>query len=197
MAARGLLLCPSSRDRTRRPASASWIGGAMAWIARGRRRGLGDQALMRGFVPHVRVSSGAAPRLRTGVDASIGHLQSSGVPLPRLRPRRCTMFVASLGRIPPRLHGVSRRDCAPTATADASSAMTESGASAAANPHSAVGRKRRDLLMANLLGSFGARPSSLSRPAGPCGPQQARNKLRRAAMVSSPGATASHLRGFR
>src|SRR5271166_1606313 len=51
--------------------------------AQGWGRGLldvGDQALMRGFVPHVRVSSGAAPRLRTGVDASIGHLQSSEFP---------------------------------------------------------------------------------------------------------------------
>ena len=77
-------------------------GSAERWrwmIAQGWGRGLldvGDQALIRGFVPHVRVSSGAAPRLRTGVDASIGHLQSSGVPLPRLHPRRCAMFVASL-----------------------------------------------------------------------------------------------------
>src|SRR5260370_1616271 len=66
-------------------------------IAQGWGRGLldvGDQALMRVFVPHVRISSGAAPRLRTGVDALIGHLQSSGVPLPRLHPRRCAMFVA-------------------------------------------------------------------------------------------------------
>jgi hypothetical protein len=96
-------------------------GSAERWrgmIAQGWGRGLldvGDQALMRGFVPHVRVSSGAAPRLRTGVDVSIGHLQSSGIPLPRLHPRRCAMFVASFCRIPPRLRGVSQRDRAPIA----------------------------------------------------------------------------------
>jgi hypothetical protein len=70
-----------------------------AMIAQGWGRGpldVGDQALMRGFEPQFRVSSGALPRLRTGVDLLIGHLQSSGIPLPRLRPRRCAMFVVSL-----------------------------------------------------------------------------------------------------
>src|SRR5260370_21707143 len=105
-------------------------------IAQGWGRGLldvGDQALMRVFIPHVRISSGAAPRLRTGVDASIGHLQSSGVPLPRLHPRRCAMFVASvlvLSLLSWR--GVGRRDCAPVTIVVASSR------SRSALPHGAV-----------------------------------------------------------
>jgi hypothetical protein len=37
--------------------------------------------------------SGAVLGLRTGVDRLIGHTATAGIPLPWLRPRRCTMSV--------------------------------------------------------------------------------------------------------
>lgn len=54
---------------------------------------VGDQALIRGFKPQFRDSSGAVRCLRAGVDRLIGHKAISGIPLPWLRPRRCTIFV--------------------------------------------------------------------------------------------------------
>src|SRR5580704_18985915 len=57
---------------------------------------VGDQALMRGSKPQFRISSGAVRCLRTGVDQVIGHKARSGVPLPWLRPRHCTMFVCRI-----------------------------------------------------------------------------------------------------
>src|ERR1700680_739487 len=48
---------------------------------------------MRGFEPQRRMFVWGCPCLRAGVDLAIGHKAESGVPLPWLRPRRCTMFV--------------------------------------------------------------------------------------------------------
>jgi hypothetical protein len=39
--------------------------------------------------------SGAVLSLRTGVDRLIGHTATAGIPLPWLRPRRCTISVIS------------------------------------------------------------------------------------------------------
>lgn len=60
---------------------------------------VGEQALIRGLdtaVPFVRLG-----RLGSGVNQRIGHIVSSGVPLPWLRPRCCTidvLVVPVLGR---------------------------------------------------------------------------------------------------
>src|SRR2546430_15213736 len=53
---------------------------------------VGQQALIRG-VSHVRMFVWGCPCLRTGVDLSIGLTAQTGIPLPWLRPRRCTKFV--------------------------------------------------------------------------------------------------------
>ena len=53
---------------------------------------VGDQALIRGFKPQFRGSSGAVRCLRAGVDRLIGHKATSGIPLPWDRPPRWTIF---------------------------------------------------------------------------------------------------------
>lgn len=50
---------------------------------------VGDPSLIRGFA-HIRIFVRGFPCLRTGVDLAIGLRAPSGVPLPWLRPRRCT-----------------------------------------------------------------------------------------------------------
>jgi hypothetical protein len=54
---------------------------------------VGDQALIRVYVRSTEISSGAVRCLRAGVDRLIGHKAISGIPLPWLRPRRCTISV--------------------------------------------------------------------------------------------------------
>src|SRR5712692_272732 len=53
-------------------------------------------------------SSGAVLRLRTGVDLAIGHKAKPGIPLPWLRPRRCT--ICHFAGPPPR-HGLPEEGC--------------------------------------------------------------------------------------
>ena len=61
---------------------------------------VGDQTLIRVYVRSSEVSSGAVLSLRAGVDLLIGHKATSGIPLPWLRPRRCTIFVRIAARVP-------------------------------------------------------------------------------------------------
>src|SRR5258708_6751969 len=60
---------------------------------------VGDQALIRVFNRSSEISSGAVRCLRAGVDLLIGHKAISGIPLPWLRPRRCTIFVRIAVRV--------------------------------------------------------------------------------------------------
>ena len=60
---------------------------------------VGDQALIRVFNRSSEISSGAVRCLRAGVDLLIGHKATSGIPLPWLRPRRCTIFVRVAVRV--------------------------------------------------------------------------------------------------
>jgi hypothetical protein len=60
---------------------------------------VGDQALIRVFNRSSEISSGAVLSLRAGVDLLIGHKATSGIPLPWLRPRRCTIFVRIAARV--------------------------------------------------------------------------------------------------
>jgi hypothetical protein len=53
-------------------------------------------------------SAGAVLCLRSGVDLTIGHIANSGVPLPRLRPRHCTICYVA-GPLP--RHRLPERDC--------------------------------------------------------------------------------------
>jgi hypothetical protein len=59
---------------------------------------VGDKALIRVLDAQFRGSSGAVLCLRAGVDRLIGHKATSGIPLPWLRPRRCTIFVRIAAR---------------------------------------------------------------------------------------------------